>query len=433
MSIPILRGARLLFRVDPVPRESPRGYLCRVAEAHGYCGPLSLAQIAGLPTSGLERDDSAKQIAHVLRLEPEEWQAMCYRHIKGPGRFEERSFYGHAVRADQFNYRRPRICPHCLREQPVWWAIWDLGLVAACPRHSCLLINKCPACGRRLAWQRRAVDQCRCGTNLRTIPTEAARPELVAMSALIYRAAGFPPGPGADRELTNYEFPAQLMDLALSRLLWLVRSIGLISEENRLRRKQRTFPRTDLNVAIHAGQTTIATLRDWPGAFREVLKRMIPVEVTIPVILNFADVFGNFYRHLFRVLPRREFGFLHEAFEEFVVEDWNGPVRQRRYFTAAVKRNSQWMSADEAEKLAHLNSKRIMALVRTETIEGIVARGGGRTEYWIRRESLNQWIKARDAELARYMPRPECFQRTPCPDYSTLFEARGVHSAAPRR
>jgi hypothetical protein len=98
MSIPILRGARLLFRVDPLPRESPRGYLCRVAEAHGYCGPLSLAQIAGLPTSGLERDDSAKQIAHVLRLEPEEWQAMCYRHIKGPGRFEERSFYGHAVR-----------------------------------------------------------------------------------------------------------------------------------------------------------------------------------------------------------------------------------------------------------------------------------------------------------------------------------------------
>ena len=75
------RVPRLLFRGDSLPRESPRGYLCRVAEAHGYSGPLSLAQIAGLPTSGLERDDSAKQIAHVLRLEPEEWQAMCYRHV----------------------------------------------------------------------------------------------------------------------------------------------------------------------------------------------------------------------------------------------------------------------------------------------------------------------------------------------------------------
>ena len=44
MSTPILSGARLLFRVDPLPRESPRGYLCRVAEAHGYWGPLALAQ-----------------------------------------------------------------------------------------------------------------------------------------------------------------------------------------------------------------------------------------------------------------------------------------------------------------------------------------------------------------------------------------------------
>src|SRR5438132_717573 len=40
MSIPILRGTRLLFRVDPLPCESPRGYLCRVAEEHGYCGPF---------------------------------------------------------------------------------------------------------------------------------------------------------------------------------------------------------------------------------------------------------------------------------------------------------------------------------------------------------------------------------------------------------
>jgi hypothetical protein len=36
-----------------------------------------------------------------------------------------------------------------------------------------------------------------------------------------------------------------------------------------------------------------------------------------------------------------------------------------------------------------------------------VRRGGSRTEYWIRRESLNRWIAARDAELARYMSRPE--------------------------
>jgi hypothetical protein len=39
-----------------------------------------------------------------------------------------------------------------------------------------------------------------------------------------------------------------------------------------------------------------------------------------------------------------------------------------------------------------------------------VRQGGSRREYWIRRESLNHWIAARDAELARYMPRPEAIR-----------------------
>jgi hypothetical protein len=97
MSIPIRPGARLLFRVDPLPGESPRGYLCRVAHEHSYRGPFSLAQIAGLPPSGLDREDRVEQIAYVLRLAPEEWRAMCYRHIKRREGFDQRSFYGKRI------------------------------------------------------------------------------------------------------------------------------------------------------------------------------------------------------------------------------------------------------------------------------------------------------------------------------------------------
>jgi hypothetical protein len=77
---------------------------------------------------------------------------------------------------------------------------------------------------------------------------------------------------------------------------------------------------------------------------REVFRRMIPNQRILP--LNFSDIVGNFYRHLFRVLPRREFGFLHDAFEEFGIEDWKGFIRgQDRYFSAAVRRNSRWVTA----------------------------------------------------------------------------------------
>ena len=411
MSIPIARGARLLFRVDPLARESPRGYLCRAAQEHGYCGPLSLAQIAGLPRSGLERDDSAKQIAHVLRLEPEEWQAMCYRHIGGRNRFDQRSFYGQRISVDDLNYKRPRICSLCLRENPIWWAVWDLGLVTTCPIHRCHLINQCPACKRRLAWQRPSVHKCRCGFDLRTLTADAATPDLVAINAAIYRAAGFPPGEDAELDLVDCGFPPEMLRLGLGALLRLALFVGSIREKDKLRRKQRPFTATDLAVATEIDHGAVAVLREWPQPLRKVLRNMLPPEVADPAALNFSKIFGNFYRHLFRVLPRTEFGFLHDVFERFVIEDWPGLIRgQHRYFSAAVRRSSHWVTANEAEVIAHTAGGRIWDLAREGQIGAMflnVRRGGSRTECWIRRESLNQWIAARDAELGRYMPRPE--------------------------
>src|SRR6516162_6039363 len=231
---------RLLFRVDPIPLESPRGYFCRVASAHGYDSPQWLVNLAGFsgPSAALDPENHVRPLAHVLRLEPEEWWAMSYRPVKGTGRFAQRAFYGRTVRGDQFNYRRPRICPQCLRERPVWWAVWDLGLVAACPFHCCLLVNQCPAYGKKLVWRRPAVERCRCGSDSRTATAEAANADLVAMNALIYRAAGFSLGAAVELQLAAYHFPPELGRLALGPLLRLIRFVEFIGEKGRLRRKQ---------------------------------------------------------------------------------------------------------------------------------------------------------------------------------------------------
>jgi hypothetical protein len=188
-------SARLLFRVDPIVGESPRGYLCRTAHEHSYDSPNSLAQIAGLWVSGtgkvtgLDQDAAIKQRSYVLRLEPEEWRSMCYHYVKGRNRFKQRSLYGETISADDLNYRKPRLCPACLRERPIWWAVWDLGLIVACPAHRCLLLNQCPACKRQVVWERPAVHKCRCGFDFRQETSEPVDPGLVAINALIFRAA----------------------------------------------------------------------------------------------------------------------------------------------------------------------------------------------------------------------------------------------------
>jgi len=240
---------------------------------------------------------------------------------------------------------------------------------------------------------------------------EPADNELVAINAAIYRAAGFPPGDAAEIALANCGFPTELLELRLGPLLRLVLFVGSIKEQDRLRRKQEHFAATNLAGAIEIGRAAATMLGDWPWPLRAVLRHMLPPETANPTALNFSGIFGNFYRHLFRVLPRNEFGFLHEAFEKFVIEDWKGLVRgQHRYFSAAVRRNSQWVTVNEAERIARTTGARIWDLARQGQVDAIfqnVRRGGIRTECWIRRESLNRWIAARDAELAPYMARPE--------------------------
>lgn len=163
-------------------------------------------------------------------------------------------------------------------------------------------------------------------------------------------------------------------------------------------------------TAIQVGQAATTVLQDWPRSLSAVLRRMLPTDSQNLATMNISKIFGNFYRHLFEVLPRHEFGFLHAAFERFLTKEWKGVIRgQHHHFSAATRRNSHWMTENEAEPLARQYG-RIQDLVRQGQIQGMFLRsrfGGPRTECWIRRKSLDQWIAARKAQLARYMSRPE--------------------------
>lgn len=401
---------RLLFRVEPLPLESPRGYLSRVAHEHGYPGPLAIAQIASLERTNLERNEDAERIAHVLRLEPEEWRAMCYRGVRDNGRYFLRSFCGHSITADALNYGRTRVCPDCLRDRLVWWAVWDLGLVSACSKHRCYLIDQCPACGRRLRWRRPSMCRCCCGVDLRTVHAEPAPRDLLAIQALIYQASGVTLTEHAQEDLRAACLAPELEHLELGSLLRMVVFAGSIGDEGWLRPKQRPFAATNLSGAKKISREAAALFSEWPRPFHEVLRRMLPAAED-PSKLNFSRIYGNFYRHLFRVLSAGEAAFLREEFEHFVVAEWKGLIRgNHRYFSPSVHAQSHWVCAHDAEKLARTSSNRIMDLVRAGQIDGVFVKVSTRTECWVKRESLSRWIASRDSELARYMLRPEVEQ-----------------------
>jgi hypothetical protein len=85
---------------------------------------------------------------------------------------------------------------------------------------------------------------------------------------------------------------------------------------------------------------------------------MMPAQGEGAADVNFRDVFGNFYRHLLRVLPRADFGFLQEAFEKFVVEDWNGVLRRNsRCISFAIRRSTPGGSRQTKQKDWRIPSK----------------------------------------------------------------------------
>jgi hypothetical protein len=395
---------RLPFRVDPIPLESARGYLCRVAHTYRYPGVGSLGELAGLrQLLGLEREDHAAQIAYALRLETAEWRRLCYKSTNDAGQYGPTSFFGQAIGGDRVNYGHPRVCPGCLRERPVWWGIWDLGLVCVCPIHRCLLENRCPSCRRKLRWQRSSVHECSCRFDLRKIETKAAGTDLVAINAAIYHAAGFPQG-ASETDLNGAGYAPALLALRLDSLLRIISFAGSLPERPSVFLHQSRFA-SHFDAAIQTSCAAEGLLRDWPRSFHKMLRCMGPAKVENSAMLSLNDAYGKLYNQL-RTFPREEFGFLHNAFEDFVTQDWKGLVRgQLRHHSY-----SQWIGAAEAGRL--IGTRRAAALVRNGELKGIFVklRRGPHSECWIERESLNQWMAERTAQVSCLMPRREAAQ-----------------------
>ena len=72
-------------------------------------------------------------------------------------------FAGHAFRSTASPPgRSARLCWQCVRERGYCKASWLLRTVSRCADHG-LLMEACPRCGRRITWDRPAIDVCVCG------------------------------------------------------------------------------------------------------------------------------------------------------------------------------------------------------------------------------------------------------------------------------
>ncbi|MER8186974.1 TniQ family protein [Kitasatospora sp. NPDC094015] len=161
------RARRLPAVPVPVEGEAFASWIDRTAFELGV-GPGLLAQRLGLecrPSSATTRPllfgimltaESLRGVQEATGLAADRLRAMHLEHYAGgaldfTGLYapSESSVRSWAIR-EWAQVHSSRACARCLAEGTVWPLWWRLQTAAVCPRHSCLLVDSCPACGIRL-------------------------------------------------------------------------------------------------------------------------------------------------------------------------------------------------------------------------------------------------------------------------------------------
>ena len=399
-------GPQVPFRPSLSPFESGRGYLLRAAEALSYRTPLTLTNLIGRRFGEIDNGDSIRRLAPLLRLCPEELAKHFYGDLNVGGKFQHRTFFGQAISSIFLNYDSPRVCPVCISQHPICAGQWDLTFVTACPIHACELLDECPQCGKKLHWLRSAVANCKCGFNFGEAETRSVAPHVLALTKLIYRAVNAGSMPTTDA--AKAKFGSDILALPLHSLLRVIHFLGATFHPSAKHLTQASYKRTDLTAVQEIVDVAGLTLSEWPIRHIEQLKAATErYRVNEKYDRKVAQAFGNFYRHLYKVLNEPEFSFLKTTFEDFLNTEWDGLIRrQHRYFREAVRDSQSWILASQAAALVdcRLGVKSIRSLVKAGFLKGFVTAEGprGRQEVWLERDNVKMWAE----ESAKWIPRP---------------------------
>lgn len=150
--------------------ESLAGYLRRFHAANGHKMPRELYNGLRVLYRGTKGVSSAAfdlvqaAFGDAVPLDRSWWLGRrLYEGCSGGG--------GHPPARITFQFDPLRLCPACLQDGGIHFALWELPLMEACPLHHCALLTACTACSSTLHWQDCLPDwHCQCGVSIPSMP-----------------------------------------------------------------------------------------------------------------------------------------------------------------------------------------------------------------------------------------------------------------------
>lgn len=308
-------------------REGLLGYVLRVSEENGYDSPWHIFALAGMSqgqmtTTTLPIDKLSKVIGRsVQELARLPWQC-CPNGDPVPSMSEGRP---QLLRHLLLKY--PRICPHCIAENGVIDAAWDLRIMLACPKHGVPMVDRCPACHRKLTWFRRGLDRCRCGHRLAAGERSTFPQHTFDLLQVIYDTLhGLPTNPTPPSGIPA----SDLQRMGIDDLLKLLTKVGNAIVGDEPRGKYAAYD-PDRLVRLSG------VFEDWPRQFHRFLRTIdsTPNQAT----MGLARRFGCFYSGLVaaKSIAKEKMVFFRAAFGQYASNDGVTPGADPRFFLTPTK------------------------------------------------------------------------------------------------
>lgn len=299
----------------PILDESLMGLILRTSEANGYSSPNDILRYAGLSEKEIiSIRPPLDKIAPLIGKKSTEL-AEIYPDPKSTNKTKKWVISNHAIAALYVNIKSACICPECILEKGFTENIWEIKLLGVCTKHQRELVDTCPACNKKLRWQRKGLLTCACGNDLSSVRGKDVNDaSLKSIGELIrWKLHNHQHN---EQNIIKAGYPiSHLRKMSLSTLL------GIIERLQTKRKRKTNFPQpygdgSKLNVLKVASDM----FSNWPNGFYDLLENLSPENRHI-ASRNLQAQYRYIYNSFFKSgLPETEMKFIRKAFVTFANE-----------------------------------------------------------------------------------------------------------------
>lgn len=397
----------------PKPYENILGYILRHTDLIGWEKITWLLEYAKISKDNrhntsfsfvFDKSLDLTVLGHVTCTDPANLYPMLYpRSTDDP---KVVSFFNQRLLKYAITTSKPRICPKCLWEDNYIRAMWDLNLVTCCPIHSCLLVDTCPSCGKKLSWYRNKVSGCvdnnKCRFDFRDIPIDKIDSKEILISSHIHTLLG------ASSQRTASDIDPIISNLSLNSFLLFVTFFARRFGQNTPVKGMRVFNEAlSIDQRHRALQTVVPLLNKWPENFYRLLDKLRSQKRDVPHQYGLTKDFGksnlqSFVRHIFG----GEFQFVRQAFETYLNNWENGYITKRNKWCKTNTPQLSTVSLAQARKILKTDEDNINNWIEQGKLEATKIQAGNRHLIRINRRSIDRlqkerltWITVKEAAL----------------------------------